>query len=403
MPADSHYVARQPIVDASGKIVAYELLFRSPGEPARDGSFATASVVVKTFADYQLTEVLGEHPGFVNIDSAFLMSDLLELLPPRRAVLELLEDTVYTPDIVARCKELKDKGYTLAADDYCGERATLEPAAHLLDIIKVDLMQLGRQDMAAMTQHFPGKRMLAEKVETAYEFGRCADAGYQLFQGYFFARPVPVGKTRSDPGRLAAIDLLAQVMGGASDAEINQQIKRQPSLGIGLLRLVNSAGAGLSKPISSFKQALYTLGRKQLERWLQMLVYLGDAPGDPGDEPMLQLAAVRGKTMESLALAMEQGGERAFLCGLVSLFDVALGMSRLDVVRRLSLDAEIQAALLQGKGTLGALLALAEAMEIGRDDAVVKALARLPTLPRDRLLQASTEAMRWASAVGTPA
>lgn len=396
------YVARQPIVDRNRKLAGYELLFRSPEQPVSDGVFATAAVVAKAFADVQLAEVLGEHRGFINIDSTFLMSEMVEVLPPDRCVLELLEDTVFTPDIVARCVDLKAKGYLLASDDYCGDRTALEPAAKLLDIIKVDLPLMANADLRSVGKDFPGKCLLAEKVETQEELDRCLAAGYELFQGYFFAKPVSVGDASRDPGRMAALKVLAMVMQDEEDTAIEAEVKRQPKLGVGLLRLANSAAAGLAQPISSMKQALFAVGRAKLERWLQLLVYLDSAGGDPGSEPLLQMAAVRGKTMESLARYCGRTGDRAFLVGLVSLFDVALGISRDDVARRLGLDDEVREALVDYEGVLGALLALAEAMEQGRDEQVRKAFVMLPEIPREALLAVTADAMRWASALGDP-
>jgi EAL and modified HD-GYP domain-containing signal transduction protein len=296
------YIARQPILDREQRIAGYELLFRTGGGPIEDGTWATASVAGKTFADPAFADALGPHRGYINVDAAFLASEMVEVLPPRKIVLELLETTRFTPEVVARCRELKAKGYVLASDDYARDRAAIAPALELLDIVKVDLPQLNGRDPAAIARELRGKTLLAEKVETEGDFHRFRDAGYALFQGYYFARPETVGKAEPDPGRLAALRLLALASDDeAEDAAIEAEIKREPGLGIGMLRLVNSAASGLPQPVSSMREALVFLGRRQLRLWLQLLVYLGAKGGDPARQPLLQVAAVRGKTMEILA------------------------------------------------------------------------------------------------------
>ena len=393
------YLARQPIVDVHRRIAGYELLFRTGGEAIADGGRATASVAASAFADPAFADLLGRHRGFINVDTAFLESDLVEFLPPQRIVLEILETTCFTPAVVARCGELKAKGYRLASDDYRGDHAAIAPALALLDIVKVDLPFLGGRDPGAIARSLPGMAMLAEKVETEAQFLQCRDAGYVLCQGYHFARPAVLGRTGGDTSRAAALAPLSVLEQDGEDPEVEDAIKRHPALVVGLLRQVNAAATGLAKPIDSLRQAQLHLGRRQVRLWLLLLVYLGAEGGDPVDNPLVQMAAVRAKTMECLARRLGCSGERAFLAGMVSLFDVAVGLPMDDIVGRLSLDAEIARALLAGEGALGSLLRLARATEADDGPGVSRALAELPGLAPEHLLEATDAALRWAGAM----
>jgi EAL and modified HD-GYP domain-containing signal transduction protein len=129
-----------------------------------------------------------------------------------------------------------------------------------------------------------------------------------------------------------------------------------------LLKVVNSAAFAIKVPITSFTQAISLLGRRQLQRWLQLLLYARQ--NDDGvANPLLPLAALRGAHME--ALCKLQGGERdaqdqAFMTGVFSLLDVLLATPMQDIVGALSLAPDAADALLRRGGPLGELLALAE-------------------------------------------
>ena len=47
-----------------------------------------------------------------------LMDDSLHILPKEQVVIKLLETLQVTPELVERCRSLKENGFTLALDDH---------------------------------------------------------------------------------------------------------------------------------------------------------------------------------------------------------------------------------------------------------------------------------------------
>lgn len=189
------FLGRQPIFDRRRNLLAYELLYRDAADRCQarvsDEAAATAQVMGQAFGKLGVATVLGHCTGFINVDREMLMSRVLERLPRDRVVLELLETVVIDDPVIDRCRALKRQGFRLALDDFTGCRECCEPLLEIADIVKVDVLATDSAALAGLVQRlklYPA-RLLAEKVETRDWARRCLDLGFDLFQGYFFARP----------------------------------------------------------------------------------------------------------------------------------------------------------------------------------------------------------------------
>ncbi len=61
-------------------------------------------------------------------------------LPPERTVIEILETVEITPAIVARCRALRDRGFSFALDDIVQLDAAHAPVLPFIDVVKVDVL-----------------------------------------------------------------------------------------------------------------------------------------------------------------------------------------------------------------------------------------------------------------------
>ena len=194
--ASAVFFARQPIVDRQGAVVAYELLYRSPGHGNAaffiDDALATASVVNGAFRLIGISAVVGRARAFVNVNAEFLLSRGVEQLPQEQVMLEILETVDIDEQIVRRCRALKAKGYRLALDDVSHYSEKFEPLLAFVDVVKIDVMQLDTAGLARLVQQlrpWPA-RLLAEKVETIGRVQECLRLGIDWFQGFFIGQPV---------------------------------------------------------------------------------------------------------------------------------------------------------------------------------------------------------------------
>ena len=401
------FLGRQPILNRDQQLVAYELLFRGGRQNAAsfsDGRAATASVIRNVFSELSIRDVVGAYRAYINVDEDMLFSDALELLPTDAVALEILETVVPTAEVVERCAELKAMGYMLALDDVVRIDASYAPLLRWIDVVKLDIKAISPDDLAHVVRDAKalGKKVLAEKVDQRAEMRHCRDLGCDLFQGYFFAKPALIEGKRLDHSQRALLQLMNLVIGDADNAQIEAVFKEQPGLALNLLRLTNSVGTGVIVKITSVHHAITVLGRRQLQRWLQLLLYTSDA--GTRANPLLQLAATRGRLMELLAERVGSGGKAladdAFMIGILSLTPALLGERIEEIVAGLTLSAQVHAALCEHAGALGDLLTLAELLEGNRIDQVDAMLARWPGLHAGDVNRCLAQALSWANSIG---
>jgi len=407
MSSGDIFLARQPILDPAQKIVAYELLFR--GSQANFAQIdnelhATAHVMMSLFNEMGLQSVLGKERGFINVDAEMLMSDMIHLLPHDQIVIELLETIVITPPILARCRQLKEEGFSLALDDFAVMQEQYRELLPMIDIIKVDLMQVPSGTLAQTIKKlwiYPAK-LLAEKVETREDFETCKKLGFHYFQGYYFAKPVILSGKRAEPATIALFKLLSLILDDAATGDLETAVKSDSNLTYNLLKLVNSVGVGAGQKVDTLAKAIMVIGRRQLQRWLQLLLYsINDS--NQTSNPLMQLAATRAKILEIVCRCMHNQDtvlqERAFITGSFSLLDTLLSMPMTDIMDKLSLHEDVKNALTQRAGTLGQLLILVESLEVGNFDSVAEQLKQFPSLTVASLNDAQMAAIRWVDSL----
>ena len=407
------FLGRQPILGREQQLLAYELFYRdgpiatSNRAEILDPAQSAVSAIADAFAGLVTQQALGPYRCYIDADRELLFSELIEALPPQLVVLEIADTVEPSPDVLARCQALRELGFTLAVDDVPGA-GEAHGLLELADIIKLDVTQHTSDALSARVLKLKslGRKLLAEKVETAEQMDLCKRLGFDLFQGYFFAQPAVIVGKKLNPSQLALVRLLTLVMEDAETSAIENAFKLEPGLTINMLRLTNSVGSGLDTKITSLRHAIAILGRRQLQRWLQLLIYTNPRGGsaDAGVNPLLQLAATRGRLMELLADRLmshnREFSDQAFMVGIMSLMPALLGVAMIDILAQLPVGQRVKMALADGSGQLGQLLQLVAATEQIDPEVLELAHSRLPGLSAEFLEHSLAQALSWANHLG---
>jgi len=396
------FVARQPIFDRNLKVWGYELLFRSSATQAKfDGtsaSSATTQVVSNSLLSIGWDKMLRGKQGCINFGRDMLLQDWYSVLPKECTIIELTEDIEPDGDVLDAVRAMRARGYRIALDDF-QPGPKMEPLIELAHFIKVEI-NTPKAQQESMVREFRGRgiKMLSEKVETDADYRWALRAGYEYFQGYFFARPVIIAGKQIPANKLQCLQLMQEALRPELDfTRLTSLVSQDVSFTYKLMRYANSAHFGRQVKIQSVRRALVALGECGVRKWVAMAALPIMAEGKPAE--LITQTLVRGRFCELLGRAGGQGVEdQAFLIGLFSMLGVLLDRPLEDTLTEMGLAPALD-AVLRGQASeesvLDRIYKLVQRYEMADWDEVERLADHLGTAP-ELVGDAYREALPWA-------
>ena len=398
---------REAMLGRDQKVAAYTFMLRRALDDPRDSNLPDVQrlydeTLLGNLQRMDIARLLGQRLAFVPISPASLDLPLLDGWPAAGTV--LLLNIVVQPalgePLLARLAELKSRGFSFAvhADEVARpERHGLLALADyvLMDVNSEDIPAITAQ-IAAVSKVAAGKRFVATGVQTLEAFHMCHKLQFALFMGPFITRRETLDNPTMGPSRAKVLDLMNRVRTGAEQPELAAQFRHDPALSVRLLRYVNSPGMGLMNKIGGIEQALMVMGQDKLYRWLTLILFTGGKAQEL-DQAVLENALVRGRMAEQLAgrALFAKARDEIFVAGLFSLLDVVMGMPMEQVLKQISLPAEITEAIISQRGPYAPYLALAIACEQD-DQSSIEALAKQIGREVDDINAVHMDALLWA-------
>jgi EAL and modified HD-GYP domain-containing signal transduction protein len=403
-PLAGLFIARQPVFDHLVKVQGYELTFRlSDADPGRP---ADADAIAPYLADGSLLDsiqaIRDDRSAFLTVTRELLLGEAVRSLPPSRTVFQLDASIAPDTEVLAGCRRLRQKGYRLALDHYLlgTERDALLP---VVDLAKVDLLDSGSQDWAAIARHLSRAKVarLANRVESMDVFHKALALGYGFFQGYLFARPATVPFWDIPASKINCLRILEAVLHPELDFDVLQRmIEKEVALSYKLLRYLHSAYFGRQGCVRSMRDALLFLGENQVRNWASVVALAGMADDKP--EELMSDAVIRGRFCELLAAPAGVGtrSSELFIAGMFTLLEAILGRPLTETLAGIPLADDVKAALLGSPGPMRDVIHVVVHYTSGDWDAMEPAVARLG-LDRDQLPMYFRAAL--GACVGLPA
>ena len=382
---------RRPLVDRSGHVAGFEL--RLPAATER----RLAVRVDEVSAAAQYTALLAAAHGVTAAGRQALVSVPAPLLA-RPAVAAQAGAGLWLlpvgghPD-AAVTQGLRASGARIGVADGPPDRAPAADFALLqASAGGLDTLLLSAQRWQQARPRLP---LVALGLESIDDVERALAGGIALAGGRF----APAGGARpAKPLQAAAhriCELLNHLALDRDTVVVADAVRADVVLCYRLLRWANSPAIGLTRGVESVEQAVALLGRKELTRWLSVML-LSAAGGRQASAALQEHALARGRLLESLVRKNRTAPPEAlFTVGLLSQLDLMLQMPLAAALAPLRLSEAASQALLEGRGPWADLLALALALE-GDDEVLLAALAA-PYGGTDAVLAEAERAWAWAA------
>lgn len=362
----NRFLARQPILDKTQRVIGYEMLFRSGWVNGFSGDLDDATRQTVDNLLIMGSDSLSDNKlAFVNFTRSTLINGLVTLLPPKSIVVEILENVAPDDEVLSACRYLKGLGYRLALDDFV-LRTGMWNLIELADYIKVDFRAMEAAERRSLLAALRDIKVsyVAEKIENDEEFKFAVSEGFSHFQGYFFCRPTIIARREIPPTRVNMIRLLCALSRSPIQVqEVEKAVKADPTLCYRLLRLVNSPRYAIHNRVESVRTALMLIGEQEFRKLA--IIAMAFSSGSPHTNELLFLSLQRARFCELLAPYIGQSPSEQYLLGLLSTADAFLELPMATIVEHLPLRTSTKSALLGEDNPAARGLAVARRYETG--------------------------------------
>ncbi len=393
-PGEARYVARQPVLDAKGRVHGYELLFRdAPGtlQPG-DRDIASRTILDDTVL-FGLDRYTNGLPAFVHCTAETLTQSLVEVLPPSMTVLLVPAAEEPVADLVAACLRLKGMGFRLALNDYAPHRK-LQPLLDRADYLCIDFSRPEAKHRQPPPSGKSPIARLARKVETQKDWEQARASGFTLFQGGYFCQPMVLKNRKVPTNRFFHFELLRHLNSEFIDLrKVAELVLRDAALTYRLLRLVNSPFCAIRQEVRSIESAILYLGEDTFRR-IATLAILSEFNSDQTPE-ILQMALLRGRFCALAAEACTLNPAEQYLLGILSLLPAMLGIPMEALTPSLPLRPRVREALEGENNAERSLLTWLECHERG-DWTACDCIVQGHSLSSAGLIHCYVEALAWA-------
>jgi len=384
-------ITRQPIINNKKELFAYEFLFKGNLEYNMNTKYLIDNIVNNP----GIEKMKGKSFAFFKCDYDFLISEYSEKLNPEMFVMEILPTVLVDTKAVTAVKELHEKGFKIALDDFELNKensALISPIIPCLSFCKLEYQKLKESEIYSKLVDIFHKykiQVISEGLETMSDFKHSNKVGSDLHQGFFFAKSEAKTTIKMKIDTMGALHVLNRISGNYLEQDLGvleQEFKKYPDLTVNLLKYLNSAHFGMRTEITSIKHALTMLGISKLKRWLLILAYDNNKEVSLERSPLLINAMMRASFFGDVAKKLKWStdrAEKAYLMGLISHLDALYETSFENILEQISLDPEISKALLNGEGVMGLLLHIITIIEKGDMENATEALNTLNLTQKD--------------------
>lgn len=353
----------QPIFDKDLKQWGSELLFREGLEnkfPSIDEDTATSRILSANFLACGSKKEQTRY--IVSFGQSSLLDEIPLSMPSQHLIISVTDECAPTPEVISKLRAYRTEGYRILLD---GKALFNEWRNHLelVDIFSISMERSKPSEWEATISQYSQQVFLARKVEKQEELVAAQNAGFALFQGYFFEKPQIKRSEDVAASVMSLLDVCIVINRNPDDIDtLTTVISKDVSLLYKVVASANLLAKTKTNKIANPRQAVVYLGVQALRRLVSLLIM---SNLNHQHAAQLQSAALTRATFMS-TLPYEATGfdpDEGFIVGAFSLLDVMLSKPMSDIVDSLDLSPSVKAALVDREGVYGMLLNLCSDIE----------------------------------------
>jgi EAL and modified HD-GYP domain-containing signal transduction protein len=364
------FINLQPVLFASRETFGYDLVDRGNDDKSEsDDNTINLSGVNRTIDALGLEDIKNDLRFFISYSSGLLNPAVSKTLPRDKFIVQISLPEIITKAETELYLDLRKNGYKIALVGL-SETNNIKEVLTLADFCKFNTEKTTIHEQVRIILANPKVRFIATGIDTPEDYIRAKNAGFSLYQGYFFSNSQPeapeMNRRAKDISPMKMNYLRLLKLSSTTDYmdfdEISAIISSDVALTYKLLRILNSAAVGL-RNVSSVSMAVAYLGEENLKQWIAVLALRGIAEDQPME--LVRMSLIRARFGELLAphFYIKQDPKKVFMVGLLSLLHIAFEMSKAELLEEIPVSEEIRKSLLTNEGIYSSLLRFYENYE----------------------------------------
>jgi EAL and modified HD-GYP domain-containing signal transduction protein len=372
---NNRYIVRQPIKDAKGAILGYEILYHGANQAfsgdkgsESENDFAAADAIFNFLTENSQKSLKGSL-NFMTFTTTLLMKKTPRLFDKSELVIQIDDSVIIHPLSMHFVKQFAQDGYKIAVNEFQFAPRYLALMDDI-DYIKLNVHTANEMSMQNTIEiaHSMNKKCIVTNIENESEYQMAISLEADALEGSFVAQKLT---TKAHSGSYLQSNFFRLMVAVTRDEpdveEIEQIISTDAGLTYGLLRMANSAYYTTRARATTIKQAIVTLGITQLKQWIYLLSASGSNHEiEPETEAFLKLSFMRANFCSELmnyATNMPISKSEAYLMGMFSTLGYMVDAPLEEILGELPVSDEIRKALLNKEGRCGMLYDLVLAYE----------------------------------------
>lgn len=363
----SKYIVRQPIKDASGKILGHEILYHGENQAfsvdnPNANEYAAADTIY-SFLTQNSTKAFKGSLNFMTFTTTLLMKKTPRLFDKSELVIQIDDSVIIHPLSMHFVNLFAKEGYKVAVNEFQFAPRYLA-LLDSIDYIKINAANVSEANMRNTIEigHSMNKKCIVTNIDSSDQYNMAIGMGADAMEGSYVADKLTTRAHNSAYLHSNFFRLMLAVTKDEPDVnEIEQLISLDATLTFGLLKMANSAYFALRHRATTIHQAIMTLGLGQLKQWIYLLSASNQDVMDEGAEEFLKLSFMRANFCSELinhAQDMPISRSEAYLMGMFSTLGHLIDAPLEEILMEVPVADEIKEALLYRTGRCGALYKL---------------------------------------------